>query len=133
MGQTAKIIGLWYEGETYYAMFINMAAFDLPEEIRVLGKFAGIDSARASKYLLISPLDRSCHGGELVFSSMPGNLQPREPYLFASGFVREKWGEIRSGDVLDIEAITRRGLSGDASDCIKPRGVPEKPGGEVLS
>ncbi|MBP2644082.1 MAG: hypothetical protein H6Q67_1969 [Firmicutes bacterium] len=110
--QTAKIIGLRYEGETHYAMFINIRAFDSSEEIRLLGEYAGIAPGRAYKYLLISPLDRSGYGGNFVFSNMPGDLQPREAYSFAFDLLRERWEEFHSGDVLNIDAVAKRGLAG---------------------
>lgn len=110
--QTAKIIGLQYAAKVYYAMFISIPAFASAEEVRVLAENAGISPARAHKYLLIAPLNESCQDGSLAFTCMPGELTPREPYIYGFDFIRDRWGEIDSGAVIDIDAVARRGLRG---------------------
>lgn len=114
--QRAKLIGLRYQGKDHYAMFIYLTAFASPEEVRLLAAQAGVAPGRAGKYLLIAPLDGLCYGGNLRFSNMPGELQPREPYVYATDFLRERWTEISSGALLDIDAVRGRGLAGAGGD-----------------
>lgn len=116
MTQAAKLIGLYYRNMVYYAMFIYVSAFDSPEEARILAEQAGISAARAGKLLLIAPIDRLGCGGEVAFCSMPGELQPREPYVLSDPFVRERWQEIQPGDILSTEAIVNGGMTGFAGN-----------------
>lgn len=114
MNQAAKLIGLYYQDTVYYAMYLFAAAFDSTAEAGILNG-QGLSLARAGKLLLIAPLDR-LGGGDVVFFAMPGDLQPREPYLLADRFVRDRWQEILSGAVLNVEVIAAYGLTGFAGE-----------------
>lgn len=107
MRQTAKIIGLQYQKQVYYAMFINTLTFDNQEEIRILTEYAGITPYRAAKNLLIAPMQEVSKGGEVIFTNMPGTLTPREPYCTAFQFVRDRWDDIHSGAVLNADMVLR--------------------------
>jgi hypothetical protein len=100
MTQTAKIIGLQYNGKIYYTMFINMLKFDSPEEVEILQEHAGITPYKIDKYLMMWPLQGYGHG-VIKFTRLPSDLNPSDPYINAFQFVRDRWDDIQSGDVLN--------------------------------
>jgi len=118
MTQAVKIIGLKYEAAVYYAMYINLRIFDSPEEIKILTEHAGISLARGKKDLLIAPLSKADYDGTVIFTHMPETLRPREPYVLAYQFVRDRWEDIQSSVVLNINVIVKQGLLGWPGDVV---------------
>jgi hypothetical protein len=118
MTQTTKIIGLQYNGEIYYTMFINMLKFDSPAEVRILQEHAGITSYKIDKYLLMWPL-QGCGDVDFKFTRAPGDLIMRDPHINAFQFVRDRWDDIQSGDVLNTNSFLS--IDGDINDyVVKP-------------
>ena len=115
-GESVKIIGLQYQGKIYYAIFLYMLDFRKPEEIEILEKQAGLSPYAGLKYLFMAPLENLGQDGEIVFSRMPGNLIPREPYILAFDFLRNRWADLWSGAIVDVDILVRIGVSGWSGD-----------------
>jgi len=112
MPQPAKLIGLQYQDKIHYAMFINVRNFKSPTEVQMLTEQAGISTYQAYKYLLIAPLRELGQGGEIIFSNMPGKLVPRDPYILSFDFLRDRWDDIQSGTIINVDLVIKHGLSG---------------------
>lgn len=109
MAQSAKIIGVHFKGKTYYALYLYIPAFSSPKAIEILAEQAHISIQRADKYLMIAPLADLAGGNELVFTNMPDQLEPREPYLLSFDFVKKRWQDIPEAAILDVDILVVKG------------------------
>lgn len=116
MPQPAKIIGLQYQDKIYYAMFINVRSFKSPSEVKMLTEQARISPYQAYKYLLIAPLRGLGQGEEIIFSNMPGNIVPRDPYILSFDFLRDRWDDVQSGAIINVDLVIKYGPSGWSGD-----------------
>ena len=109
MTKAAKIIGVHFKGKTYYAIYVYIPAFSSLQAIRVLTEQAHIPIQRADKYLMIAPLTNLDGGNEIVFTNMPDQLEPREPYLLSFNFVKKRWQDIPEATTLDVDILLEKG------------------------
>jgi len=109
MTQAAKIIGVHFKERTYYAIFLYIPAFSSPKAMEILTEQSHIPMQRADKYLMIAPLRNLDGGNELVFTNMPDQMEPREPYILAFDFVKKRWHDIPEATTIDVDILLAKG------------------------
>ena len=109
MTQAAKIIGVHFKGKTYYAIYLYIPAFSSAKAMEILTEQAHISMQRADKYLMIAPLTNLAGGNELVFTNMPDQMEPREPYILSFDFVKKRWQDIPEATTIDVDILVAKG------------------------
>ena len=109
MTKAAKIIGVHFKENTYYAIYLYIPAFSSTKAIEILTEQAHIPMQRADKYLMIAPLMNLDGGNELVFTNRPDQLEPREPYILSFDFVKKRWQDIPEATTIDVDILVAKG------------------------
>ena len=109
MTQALKVIGLHFKGEIYFALYLYLPAVSSPQAISILTEQAKIPMQRIEKYLMIAPLNNLAGGNELVFTNLPDQLEPREPYILAFDFIKKRWQDLPETATLDVDVLVVKG------------------------
>ena len=109
MTKAAKIIGVHFKENTYYAIYLYIPAFSSTKAMEILTEQAHIPMQCADKYLMIAPLMNLDGGNELVFTNRPDQLEPREPYILSFDFVKKRWQDIPEATTIDADILVAKG------------------------